>query len=168
MILILVSHQQLEVVFSVLENELSFVKKNQAVTITSFVDKSKNYMGVVSEINPMVDENGLIQVKAKVNIPDNTLFDGMNVKVIINQPIHDVIVIPKEALVLRSNKEVVFTVKEGLAKWNYVEVLDENSSSYALKKGLKLGDTIIVSGNMNLSHDARVAPIFIGEQEDSK
>ena len=154
--------------FSVLENELSFVKKNLAVTITSFVDKSKNYMGVVSEINPMVDENGLIQVKAKVNIPDNTLFDGMNVKVIINQPIHDVIVIPKEALVLRSNKEVVFTVKEGLAKWNYVEVLDENSSSYALKKGLKLGDTIIVSGNMNLSHDARVAPIFIGEQEDSK
>ena len=164
----LIAHQQLEVVFSVLENELSFVKKNQAVTITSFVDKSKNYMGVVSEINPMVDENGLIQVKAKVNIPDNTLFDGMNVKVIINQPIHDVIVIPKEALVLRSNKEVVFTVKEGLAKWNYVEVLDENSSSYALKKGLKLGDTIIVSGNMNLSHDAIVAPIFIGEQEDSK
>ena len=151
-----IAQQKLEVVFSVLENELSFIKKNQAVLISSFVDESKSYKGAITEINPIVDKNGLIQIKAKVNIPDNTLFDGMHVKVIINQPIKDVIVIPKEALVLRSNKEVVFTVEDGLAKWNYVEVQDENSTSYAIKKGLKLGDTIVVSGNMNLAHDSKV------------
>ena len=36
------------------------------------------------------------------------------------------------------------------------KILDENSNSYALKEGVKIGDTIIVSGNMNLAHDARV------------
>jgi RND family efflux transporter MFP subunit len=164
---IVISQQQLEVVFSVLENELSFVKKKQDVSITSFVDKSKIYKGVITEINPIVDENGLIQIKAKINTPDNTLFDGMHIKVVINKPIKNVIVIPKEALVLRSNKEVVFTVENGLAKWNYVEVLDENGSSYAIKKGLKLSDTIIVSGNMNLSHDAKVNATFVPQQEDS-
>lgn len=151
-----IAQQKLEAVFSVLENELSFIQKSRDVSISSFVDENTSYKGVITEINPIVDENGLIKIKAKINTPDSNLFDGMHIKVIINQTISNVIVIPKEALVLRSNKEVVFTVEDGLAKWNYVEKLEENSTSYAIKKGLKLGDTIIISGNMNLAHDAKV------------
>ena len=150
------SQQDLQVVFSVLESDLPYIQNNQEIQINTFSNGSKTYKGNISEINPLVDENGLIQVKGKVNNPEKLLFNGMHIKVVINQPIENVIVIPKEALVLRSNKEVVFTVENGLAKWNYVEVLDENSSSYAIKKGLKLEDTVVVSGNMNLAHDARV------------
>lgn len=153
---VLIGQQQLEVVFSVLENEMSFIEHNQKVEITSFVDSNKKYHGSITEINPLVDENGLIQLKATIDNSANFLLDGMHVKITINKPLASSIVIPKEALVLRSNKEVVFTVENSLAKWNYVEVLDENSTSYAIKKGLKLRDTIITSGNMNLSHDAKV------------
>jgi len=163
----IINLSKMDVIFSVQEIDLNVVKIDQEVNITPFSDTNITYKGKVSEINPIVNENGLIQVKAKVNGTNNALFDGMNAKVLINQPIDNVIVIPKEALVLRSNREVVFTVKNGLAKWNYVKVLNENSTSYAIKDGLKLGDTIIVSGNMNLAHDAKVTPTFILEEDNN-
>ncbi len=150
------SKNQTEVVFSILEQELSFVDINQPIILTTFSNKEKEFTGKIIEINPSVDENGLISIKASLDKPEGSLLNGMHVKIVINKPIKNVVVIPKKALVLRSNKEVVFTVKNGLAKWNYVEVLHENSTSYAIKKGLKIGDTIIVSGNLNLAHDAVV------------
>jgi len=152
----LINSKNLEVVFSVLENELTFLELKQEITINPFTDADISYKGFITEINPLVDENGLIQVKAKINTGGVKLFDGMNVKITASKPIKDVVVIPKEALVLRSNREVVFTYVDGLAKWNYVKVLDENSTSYALKEGIKIGDFVIVSGNMNLAHDAKV------------
>lgn len=148
--------KKLEVKFSILENELEFINRKQSIVMNSFIDEDRVYNGFITEINPLVDENGLIQIIATVDSVDDFLFDGMNVKIIINNPVSDVIVIPKEALVLRSNKEVVFNIVNGLAKWNYIKVEDENSYSYAIKEGLKLNDTIIISGNMNLSHDAKV------------
>jgi RND family efflux transporter MFP subunit len=163
----LINPNNLEVYFSILENEFQFVFKGQEVEIHSFVNKNELLKGTITEINPLVDKNGLIKIKAKVLSKKNNLLDGMNVKVFINKSLKDVIVIPKEALVLRSNREVVFTFEKGLAKWNYVEVAGENNNSYAIKKGLKVSDTIIVSGNLNLSHDAKVNATFI-EKEVSK
>lgn len=159
----LINPKKLEVVFSILQSELAFVKKGQQVFVQSFVNSDKNYKAIVTEINPLVDENGLIQIKASVQSNDVALFDGIHAKVIVNNPINNVIVIPKEALVLRSNKKVVFTLEQGLAKWNYVTELYENSTHYAIKKGegLKEIDTIIVSGNMNLSHEAKVNTTFV-------
>jgi len=150
------SKNQIEVIFSILEQELSFVNKNMSITLTTFSNKEKEFTGKIIEINPSVDENGLISIKASLDKTDSSLLNGMHVKIVINKPLKNVVVVPKKALVLRSNKKVIFTVKNNLAKWNYVEVLHENSTSYAIKKGLKVGDTIIVSGNLNLAHDAVV------------
>lgn len=164
----LINPNNLEVSFSILENEFQFVSKSQRIEIQSFVNKDQLLKGIITEINPLVDENGLIKIKAKVLSKETNLLDGMNVKVLINKPLKDVIVIPKEALVLRSNRQVVFTLEKGLAKWNYVEVAGENNNSYAIKKGLKVSDTIIVSGNLNLSHDAKVNTTFIDKEINIK
>ena len=155
-----INPNSLEVSFSVIENEFSLVAKNQKIEIQSFVNKDQKFKGVITEINPLIDKNGLIKIKAKITSNNIGLLDGMNVKIFINRPLKNVISIPKKALVLRSNKEVVFTVENGLAKWNYVEIIGENNSSYAIKKGLEATDTIIVSGNLNLSHDAKVNTSF--------
>lgn len=157
----LINQNKPEVVFSVLENELEFIKKGQTVFIQNFSNNEKEYKGSITEINPLVDKNGLIQIKARIDDNNASFLEGMHVKIKTNQPIKDVLVIPKEALVLRSNREVVFTVKNGLAKWNYINIVEENSTSYAVSKGLKVTDTIIISGNLNLSHDAKVNTSFI-------
>jgi hypothetical protein len=53
-------------------------------------------------------------------------------------------------------RKVVFSYKRGMAVWNYVEEGDDNSSDIIISSGLKEGDTIIVSGNANLTYDVRV------------
>ena len=159
----LINSNSLEVVFSIIENELDFIRKGQELIIESFANSNKKYKGVITEINPLVDKNGLIQIKASIQSNNRKLFDGMRVKIFVNKPIENVLVIPKEALVLRSNKKVVFAIENGGAKWRYVTQLYENSTQYAIKKGesLKATDTIIISGNMNLSHDAKVNATFV-------
>lgn len=154
----------LEINFSVLETEFMALSENQSVSIIPFSNTNNIYKGTIEEINPLVDKNGLIKIKARITTEDTNLFDGINVKVIINSPIENVIVIPKKAIVLRSNKEVVFTVKNNIAKWNYVEIVAENSTHYAIKKGvIKINDSIIVSGNLNISHDTYVQSTLVEE-----
>jgi len=157
----LISQDNLDIIFNVMESEVAYVEKGMEVQIHPFANTSKTYTADIIEVNPFVDENGLIRIKAHVQNPDNSLFDGMNVKVFINQAVPDVLVIPKSALVLRSNREVVFTVQDSLSKWNYVEVADQNTSYYAISKGLNKNDTIIISNNINLSHDANISPTYI-------
>lgn len=159
----LIDHKQLDVIFQVAENQLPFVKLGQKVSISPFADQTRLFEGHITEVNPMVDENGLIRIKATIvnQAKEQNLFDGMNVSVVINNPMGEMLVIPKEALVLRSGKEVVFTLQNGQAKWNYVHIFDENTDSYAISEGLHPNDTIIVSGNMNLAHDAKVSATFL-------
>ena len=95
-------------------------------------------------------------VKAQVNNPQNRLYDGMNVKVQLQRSLGRQLVIPKEALVLRTNKKVVFTLKNGFAQWVYVETGLENSTGYVVTEGLAAGDSVIYEGNVNLAHEAPV------------
>lgn len=157
----LISQNNLEVIFNILENEMSFVKKGQNITLTSFANNAQEFNAKITEVNPAISKEGFVRVKAKITSNSQNLFDGMNVKIIINNTLEKSIVIPKEALVLRSNKEVVFTIENGFAKWNYVKIVDENSSHYAINEGLSIGDTIIISGNQNLTHDTKVKKTFI-------
>ena len=146
--------------FTLLESEISKVHMGQKLKIIPYANDSLALEASISEINPMVGENGLVQVKAIAHPQQakilEKLFDGMNVKIIIENQIPNQLIIPKQAVVLRSNKQVVFTYESGLAKWNYVKTAYENSTAYAIKEGLKENDTIIVQGNLNLAHDARV------------
>lgn len=164
----IVDNRTLEATFYVLESEFQYVRKNQEVKFTTYDKGDKYYRGKITEINPLISEDGLIQLKATVFEPDRSLIDGMHVKIFIVDKIRDVLVVPKKALVLRSNREVVFTVHDGKSKWNYVEILAENSTSYAIKGELKVGDKIIVSGNINLSHDTEITPTSHGIKNKMK
>lgn len=148
-----------EVEFSVLESELSLVKRGYHVYIQPFVNStSEALIGSVSEINPIVENNGMVKVKAQVK-NNGTLLQGMNVNILLRQPMEQAFVIPKSAVVMRSGKPVVFTRVNGKAQWNYVQITAENSDSCVVAprskeyEGLSVGDSVIVSGNLNLAHE---------------
>ena len=152
----IIDDSRFEAEFPVLENELASIRKGQSVRIIPFAFPDITVMGEITQVNPVVDENGMIKVKAVCNNPGNRLTEGMNVKIIAEDKVARQLVIPKQALVLRSEKQVVFTLSLGLAKWNYVKTDLENSTSFTISEGLKEGDTVIYEGNLNLAHDARV------------
>lgn len=158
----LIDTNRMEADFTVLENELSLIKIGDKVIITPYAGGAV-IEGRVSEINPLVDANGMVKVKATVN-GQGKLFSGMNIRVSVHRSLGAQLVIPKTAVVLRSGKQVVFTLSNGKAMWNYVRTGLENADQYIVSDkaqpgvtdGLLAGDTVIVTGNVNLAHEAEV------------
>lgn len=157
----LIDDSEFEAEFHIVESESSDIRLGDEVRLTPFSDQVV-YIGKISEINPVIDENGLILVKALMK---NTggLLDGMNVKVMVEKDVPNQLVVPKSAVLLRDNQEVLFRcTKDSIAFWTYIQTTGENTSSYSViahpDKGGKLeaGDTIIVSGNLNLAHESKV------------
>ena len=73
----------MEVEFQVLENELHLVKLGQTVEIVPQATTIGVLRGEICSINPLVDEKGLIQVRARVK-GNAGLMEGMNVSVQIH------------------------------------------------------------------------------------
>lgn len=157
----LIADQTLDVNFSVLETEYKFVHVGQTVKVSPFIDSETILTGKITSINPMVDQNGQIQVKAKVS-NNGKLLDGMNVRIMIENDVPDQMVVSKSAVLIRDNKEVLFRYVDGKSVWTYVNVLMSNTTEHVVEANtergadLNPGDLIIVSGNLNLGDDTAV------------
>lgn len=145
----------MKIEFPILENELGEVRKGDKVSVTAFADKIFEGTATITAINPIVDANGLVAVTAEMH-DNRNLISGMNVQVCIHRTLSQSLVVPKTSVVRRSNRNVVFTVQNGMAYWNYVEIGGENLGEYLITKGLREGDTVIVNGGRNLTHESPV------------
>lgn len=90
--------------FPVLESELSLVVPGGSVEITPYNGGEKTG-GHITEVNPMIDENGHVTVKARLD-GNRGLVDGMNVRIRSAHSLGNRIVVPKSAVVL-DRKSVV-------------------------------------------------------------
>jgi membrane fusion protein (multidrug efflux system) len=157
----IINDRQMNVLFHLVETEIHHIILKDKVSVMP-IATSDTINGYVKEINPVVDENGMVEVKAIVK-NDKRLLDGMHVKISVKKAIPDQLVVPKEAVVLRQNQEVLFKYKEGTAYWTYVQTGLENSNHYTViadpDKGAILNerDTVIISNNLNLAHESKVA-----------
>ncbi|MFP4041801.1 MAG: efflux RND transporter periplasmic adaptor subunit [Bacteroidales bacterium] len=151
----LINNEWYHVKFSVLESELDEIETGKKILIRPLA--GGEFEGIIDQINPVVDEDGLVTIRGKVRNTNGRLMEGMNTKVLAKTELQNKLVIPKSAMVLRQNKEVVFTVQnDSIATWNYIETGEENSRYYTVEDGLKPGDTVITSGNINLAHESTV------------
>lgn len=149
--------------FSVLETEFGFVHVGQPVMVSPFVNNDVVLKGQIVSINPTVDQNGQIAVTAQVPGADE-LMDGMNVRITIENSVPNQMVVPKSAVVIRDNMEVLFRIdpQTGHSLWTYVNVIMSNTMEHVVEPNkdrgadLNIGDQIITSGNLNLGDDAEV------------
>jgi RND family efflux transporter MFP subunit len=153
----IIDMRNLEASFSLMEGEAPFIQTGDRVEVVPFSLPDGKTEGRISEINPTVDEHGMVRVKASLTNRGNRLFEGMNVRIHVQRMMGKQLVVPKEAVVLRSGKQVVFTLVEGKAYWNYVQTGLENADSYTITEGLKEGDIVITGGNINLAHESAVS-----------
>jgi membrane fusion protein, multidrug efflux system len=149
----------MEVVFTLLEAEVIALQMSQQIRIQLNALNGAEMYAVVSAINPSVNDKGLVKVFARLSPTDLRIYEGMNAGVIIERMEPNQLVIPKSAVVIRSGKPVVFTFSghSGAAKWQYVQIAYENDVDVAIREGINPGDTVIISGNVNLDHDAKVS-----------
>lgn len=153
----IVASGQMDVEFTVLESELPVIRTGDEVNVGAFAS-TDTYPGRVTEINPVVDKDGLVKVRAAVTGAKD-LFDGMNVKVSVRRALDEQLVVPKSAVVLRTGKQVVFTADGDKAIWNYVHTGLENMNECVIVDGLQPGMEVIYDGNVNLAHEAPIKKI---------
>ena len=80
-----ISPQQMEVEFRVMESDLGRFPIGTAISVVPVADEHALYDAKVTEINPVVDEQGTVMLRARVATP-NSLFDGMHVSVNLKTP----------------------------------------------------------------------------------
>lgn len=141
----------------ILESEAFMLANGQPASVQSLFEKDKIYNAKIKLINPRVDvKSGMLNVKISIT-SSAKLYPGMNVTVTIKIPSQNNIVLPKESVIVRSGKQVVFTEEGGLAKWNYVTTGRENGKEIEILDGLKENVNVIITNNLQLAHDAPVS-----------
>lgn len=143
----------------VLEADALQLKNGTRAEIRPTAIANEVYAASVENINPRVDDKtGLVKVTLKL-IGRSNVFPGMHVQATMSLPYDKHVVVPKEALVVRSGKFVVFTINNNQAKWNYVTIGRENGKEVEVLEGLQKGDSVIVTNNLQLAHDASLSVV---------
>lgn len=157
----LVDLSQIEVEVQVLESEIGLVEEGRKAEVTFPAYPGETIQGRVTSINPIVDrESKTVKVTVRLANSNRRILPRMFAYAKLEaQVFKDRLLVPKEAVLTRDQRKLVFIVRDGLAKWCYVETGLENeefveilSSSFDLKPG----EMVITSGHYTLVHDARV------------
>ena len=160
----LIDDSYFDVEFSVLEAEMEEVARGLRISVSPFINEDQHFTGEITEVNPLINEQGQIKVRAKVRNYNNYLIEGMNVKILLEREVKQQFVVPKDAVVLRDGFQVIFRYKDGRAVWTYVDVVMSNIDSHVITGNAKKqttiseNDVVIVSNNLNLADETEVTP----------
>ncbi len=162
------SMDPLYVDFELPEQYLRDVYMNQPILLSVEAYPNKKFKGQVNAINSEVDVNTrTILVRGEVPNDKNELYPGIfaNVQVILPQR-KNAIVIPQTAVTYNLYGDLVYVVeqkgkdKDGkpilIVKQRFVTVGDRQNNSVVIKKGLKAGETVVISGQIKLQNNSRV------------
>lgn len=159
----------------ILESEAPQVEMGRHATATFAAFPNEIFKGRVVAINPLVDvEKRVRRAAVAIVNRDHRLISGLYAQVKIeSQFLANRLIVPKEAIVLRDQRKVVFVVrgesedeekaKEGngklLAKWCYVETGAENEEEVEVLSSafnLQPGEPVVVTNHFTMAHDTPV------------
>lgn len=148
----LIDDSKMEVVFNVLETEIGNLHSGMEVEITPYANHEYTLTGKIIEVNPRIDENGMVKVKAITDNHQGLLIDGMNVSILIKRQIDHKIIIPKSAVLPRQGKKVVFVCqkRKAIMAIRHHGIREQHGSQRG-RRHLP-GDTVIYENNLGLSH----------------
>lgn len=149
--------RNLNVDVRILESEITRIEIGQPAVIQFPGRKGKLYYGRIESIAPFIDRSSrTCRVRVRL-VNDGYLREGMYAEVKIGTKRHaDKILIPKDALLVRDGRKLVFAAEEGKAKWQYVETGLENNALLEITDGVLPDQQIIIDGHFSLSHDANI------------
>ncbi len=158
----IVDVSKLKLNITVNETQVANLKLNDKVDVKASVFPEKNYSGTVSFIAPKADAslNFPVEISIAAN-PGNQLRAGMYGTAIFSfGNTTPVIVVPRSAFVGSVSTNQVFVVENGTtARIHNVIAGRVLGNKVEILSGLTEGETIITSGQINLSDGSKIAPI---------
>lgn len=149
----------LKVEVGVLENEVSSISIGNTVEVNINSLPGEKFFGKVVNISPHIDtETKTCKVIVEMQNKNDKIKPGMYASVNIQAAtFKNRILAPKDALVVRDNRSLVFVVSDNLAKWEYIDLGEINDRYIEIKGGnVKVGDEVVIKNHTNLAHDAKV------------
>ena len=137
------------------------LKRPALITPDSFPDKT--YQGAVIEISPMADrQKNVVPIKVRIKNPDEYLKPDMSAKVVFQEKISDeptgkdVVKIPRNAVVNKNGKNIVFVIEDSHALEKKVQLGALQGEYVTVEEGLDDGDQVVIEGQSHLSSKDKV------------
>jgi RND family efflux transporter MFP subunit len=108
--------------------------------------------GNISSISPNAASDGTYEVKVNIPNEDGSLKGGMFTEVYFTKSKSEsAVVIPRDSVITKDGESYVFTVVNGTAKKNIVELGIDTGDDVEITSGLNAGDTIVTEGQTYLT-----------------
>jgi RND family efflux transporter MFP subunit len=160
MIASIVDPSLLKVELSVSENIVYELKTGQEVTITTTIYPDVEFKGRVKFVSPKGDafHNYPVEISLR-NDSKNPLKAGTFVNVLVDAPSTEGLSIPRECLLGSIKDASVYVVENNVAKLRSIVIGRETNENIEVISGLSEGESVVFSGQVNLS-DNRSVKIF--------
>lgn len=141
-----------------IESEIIHIKNGSQAKVMIPSIPGAVFRGKVVNINPRIDEETkTCRVTIEIPNTDGRIKSGMFANVLIqSETLDDRVLVPKEALLVRDNRNLVFTAEGEVAKWKYVDIGEQNEDYIEIKSGVDPEEAVIIEGQYNLAHDAKI------------
>jgi len=158
----LVDNVDIEAAVGVLESDLKNLEVGRPalLTIPALGDTLPVKVDVIS---PRIDpESRTCQVLMRLRSEDGRVKPGMFVRALIaGEILHDRLLVPREAILTRDGRPLLFKVVDGRSKWVYVRLGARNDLFVEIEKvlqggPLEVGTPVVISNHLTLAHDAKI------------
>jgi len=159
---LLVSNAELEAVVGVLEADIGHLESGRRalLVLPALDDTLDTKVGVIS---PLFDRSTrTCDVLLPVDNAYGRVRPGMFVRAVIaGETLQGRLLVPREAILTRDGRPLLFKVDNDRAMWLYVELGRQNDTLVEIKQvlqggSLNEGDLVVVSNHLTLSHDAKI------------
>jgi HlyD family secretion protein len=154
----------LQIELDISQTDFARLKMDQRAEIIPEAFPNLKYTGFIAEIAPEANRaKATVQVKIKVENPDDQLRPEMNARVNFladaapaGEKSAARVMVPKDAVVRKDGKEVVFVIKGNKVELRSIRVGEETGGFFQVLEGLSGGESIATTGADKLSDGDRV------------
>lgn len=154
----------LQVELDISQVDFARLKMDQRAEIIPEAYPSLRYSGYIAEIAPEANRaKSTIQVKVKVENPDQQLRPEMNARVnfLADSSVNDNnsnarVLVPKQAVVRKDNSSFVFVIKGNRVEQRTIRTGDEIGDAYNVLEGLSGNESVAIDGVNKLRDGDRV------------
>jgi membrane fusion protein (multidrug efflux system) len=134
---------KIKIDFSVPESYANLVKIGKSINIRTNAS-NEDFTATISAIEPQIN-TATRNIKVRARLNKGNINPGAFVKVLLNEKLKG-IVVPTNSIIPDALSNQVVLVKGGKAAFQNVETGIRNSDVVEITDGIKIGDTIVVSG----------------------
>lgn len=144
------------------EEQINRLKPGQEVTVRVKAAGDKSFKGTIATVSPAADlRTRAYPVKVRIDNPNGLLKPGMFATIDLGSS-GETLMIPRDAVVFRDAKRIVFVVEGDRARMREVAAGESDGKNIAITSGLKEGEKVVVSGQTVLTDGAK---ILVADQE---